>query len=345
MKKEVHSSKRPTLRSCIIVLLLSALFLGIPYALIRRDRLTVLASYSTTPASQWNGLYQDYTWVSANAQVGLKFLYGDLQLLQHDNSTNQTEVLIPSMYTSFPLTSNLRSQFSPNGKWLLAEDFYLQTSSIMELKTKRISRMKYVNHLHDRTFWLQNGTQWVEMAYEAKLKGVIPILHSLSNPDLKLQPVPDPDCHFIGVTADLHALVASYGQSLMISDYGLNPHPHLTQKHFIELPRILSPTSNAELSDWTSEIRSSPDARRIAYLVHERHMKSISRLLLKYGATIRVFYSEETSIWVSQADGTKLRKVGSEPTLNVGDLRWTPDGKRVSVFINNQFYVISVPEQ
>ncbi len=344
MEKSPRSKKR-ILLSCSIGLLLVSALLVLALHLANRDRLTVKATYHTD-ATFWAQNYDDYAWETPKTLM----LFGantpglaSTKVRRYDTSRAATELLAPTLKHYMGIAGHCnRQRLSPNGEWLLVVDTSTFDFVAQNTKTKQQIKWKHrvvsgVNRnlidVAGYLLWMSDCRRWIELSRNRIDGGVTPVIHSLDGPDRKARKITTWSDWPIGVTPEGHLLCATHTQPLIIWDYDLNPNPIPSQQHRVSLPT----------SDRIVEIEGSPDGKRIAYLVQENRTSSIpqwiARLLPLFARTDKKVFS----VWISNVDGSKLRRIGYENVESAGALQWTPDGKKFSLFLDNTFYVVPVP--
>jgi hypothetical protein len=97
-----------------------------------------------------------------------------------------------------------------------------------------------------------------------------------------------------------------------------------------------------------SEVRMSPDARRLAWQVRPDR----PTLLTGLGEFLTPWQRggpARDALWVSGIDGREMRQIGAievergiDYDSNLSLWRWTPDGKHLSFFYNDGLYIVPV---
>ncbi len=343
MKTGGRSKRAKGFFGCCALLLVACLLAAIPVLRERSERLTVLATYSTD-ASMWTRYYDGYCWETNNAQLLFYNIANrDTQVLRHDDARNSTSIFVPSLTTLLGAKGIVMfPRCSPGGKWLLAQDYGSNEYIGVDLKTGRLLKWSKPASAGIYVLWLPDGKRWVELRYNKMHTGVIPVIHSMEGPDVLSSPIAGAFEWPLGVTADLHMLVAPTSPPLIINDFDLNPHPKPTLRHSIKLPGIGLTSNAAGFERWAQEIEASPDAHRLAYMVQEEAISPFTRLLRRFVPGSSGASTVLCSIWVSNADGSNMCQIGHENAHTAAGLQWTPDGKRLSLFIDDKFYVIPV---
>ena len=88
------------------------------------------------------------------------------------------------------------------------------------------------------------------------------------------------------------------------------------------------------------EMKRSPDGRRIAYLTSEDNSSGITRFFARFFPHHEGDGKRDIALWVSDADGSGLRRIGIERVATAAELQWSPDSKRLSLFLNTDFYIV-----
>lgn len=97
------------------------------------------------------------------------------------------------------------------------------------------------------------------------------------------------------------------------------------------------------------DLRLSPRGDRLAWKLSQPATPRLPDLLSRWFPSIKPPAKTLLSLWVSRADGREMHKIGSierrEETnelfmLEPDDIRWTPDGKRLSFIYRNALYVV-----
>lgn len=192
-----------------------------------------------------------------------------------------------------------------------------------------------------RLVWLPDSRRWLKSESTGEVR-----MNSLDAPDRGGIPLALPAGIYalIGVTPD-YRLIASdtlgnVSKPITLYEIGLYPNPTPGRKFTVMMP------DGAEIRD----IALSPQGDRLAWSLFSKRVPPMRAFLAKLLPSLvkNATPSYGISLWTSRTDGKELRELGfqevkpNDPALpEPVDLRWTPDGKRLSFRYKEALYVMS----
>jgi hypothetical protein len=312
--------------SCFAALILLGSLSLIPLYLTSRKRLSVVGTY-TADASTWVRSYDGYYWETNEAQIFFTESASRTILRLDDRSKLVTSAVAVSAQQA--LAQSIEApRPSPDGKWLLVRQRSPMGFTAVETSARRVIQWKSTRNSLLYALWMPDSRHWVEFAQSASGKSIQPIIHALDGPDRKTAEISDSFIWPIGTTWNAHVLNARNEAHVELWEYDLEGNLKAPQKHRVALPDHTA----------VSEVEGSPDGSRVAYLVQEEPSSLIRRLLSRM-MPVRS-NSTNISLWVSRTDGSGLRQIGFETIKEAGGVQWSPDSKRLSLFLDKGFYIV-----
>ncbi|MCW3101037.1 MAG: hypothetical protein JWL77_6655 [Chthonomonadaceae bacterium] len=315
--------------SCLGVLLLVGLLCLLPIVLTSRNRLSVIGR-RVADASTWTRTYSGYYWDTNETQIVISGRSFKQTLRLIDRTSQTIPVPLESMgrdlWTQVP--QGVRP--SPDGKWQLFEHTGFPYCAAVEMSTHRVVKWKAAARSMTYVLWFPDSRRWVEFDQTPDGRGAQPIIHSLDGPDRRMTPITDTFIWPIGTVPASHVLNARNQEHLELWEYDIEGDVKTPKRHPIGLPTSAS----------VYEVEGSPDGTRVAYLVQENTRSYVARLLERILPARRDPSKNLMSVWVSRTDGSALHRIGFERASEAAGLQWSPDGKRLSLFLDEGFYVV-----
>jgi len=133
-------------------------------------------------------------------------------------------------------------------------------------------------------------------------------------------------------------------ESIEVCEYGVDKTLHLTHKW------LVSPPHDTTIGT-IANIRLSPTGDRIAWLVDSAQVDSGRAALHRLLPFVSVPMQLRQELWISRLDGKGMRLVGqtllktrSGNEVRITDLRWLPNGKRLSFSYEDALWTVSVQQ-
>jgi hypothetical protein len=293
------------------------------------------------------GHFRSYVWQSANKLALLRLMD---EFEQRDMATG-----VQTLGSIGPVASGTHLwRASPDGRRLLTFDdgpaFYVvgQTASdgykveFNEWGGDELGpRLPGIAWLPDSRRWLA----WSPARSKHPLK-----LYSVDAPVASPVSITTPAAMttLLGVTPD-HLVVQSDAplppatvKRITISTFGVYPNRTGVQSVSFPLP------VTAQIND----VELAPHGDRLAWMFVDARRSSLVTMLVRLLPTLASRFppTEGISVWVSRLDGTEMHEIGFQQTHMSGkdtniatDLRWMPDGKRLSFLMNDSLYSVPAP--
>jgi hypothetical protein len=196
--------------------------------------------------------------------------------------------------------------------------------------------------------WLPDSRRWLAWSpHHSKAPLRLYSVDAPNGPPIKMETTENRS-HLIGVTPDLLVVQADAPAPPAAVD-------HITLTHFGVYPNRAprhTTTFRLPTTAQIAELELAPQGDRLAWLfVDARRSPLITMLIRLFPALAGRFPpTEGISVWVSRLDGTEMHEIGFEQTHATGketnvatDLRWVPDGKRLSYLMNGALYTVPAP--
>jgi hypothetical protein len=315
--------------SCLGALLLVGFLCLLPVVLTSRNRLSVIGR-RVANASTWVRTYDAYCWDTNASQVFLE-KQPPRRVMHFDDTSASITLLTRDGSDPIAAAVALRTaRPSPDGKWLLSRPIGGTDVSAYEMSTHRVVKWKAAARSMIYALWFPDSRRWVEFDQTPDGRGAQPIIHSLDGPDRRMATITDTFIWPIGTVPTSHVLNARNQEHLELWEYDIEGDVKTPKRHPIGLPTSAS----------VYEVEGSPDGTRVAYLVQENTGSFVARLLERILPARKDPSKNFMSVWVSRTDGTALHRIGFERASEAAGLQWSPDGKRLSLFLDDGFYVV-----
>ncbi len=217
---------------------------------------------------------------------------------------------------------------SPDGKWLLRKSREAEFTMAIETASRRSVQWKSVPRIQIDHAWFPDSNHWLEFVPAADGKQFQPIVHSIGTPDRQTAVIPGL-LTLIGISSSSRFVTVTINVNPELWEYDLEGKKTVPEKHPLAFPSACA----------LYEVEGSPDGRHIAYLVQESRDSLITRLLDR----VRPRQNDSTktiALWVSRTDGSDLHRVGYERVTEAAGLHWSPDCKKLGIFLDDNFYVV-----
>lgn len=322
--------------SCLGAVILIAALSLIPLLLTSSERLTRVGR-RVADSSRWIQAYDGYYWDTNDSQV-VALQEGQGQVVRLDDRSRTVTPFVPlSRLQGIGVVLNRGPRPSPDGKWLLLRPFGTGPFTAVETTTHRAVHWKAATNASSYVLWLVDSRRWVEFSRPASngfVQGATtqPIIHSIDGPDRKTAAIPDILNWPIGVGLSTHVLDARNGLQMELWEYDLDAASPKPVKHPVPFASGVN----------IQEVEGSPDGKWVAYLVTESQTSFFARVFGKYLPLFAQKSDPTVSLWVSRTDGSELRRLGFETAKEAAGVQWSPDGKRLGLFLNDGFYLVPI---
>ncbi|HZT40651.1 MAG TPA: hypothetical protein VFA07_00610 [Chthonomonadaceae bacterium] len=255
---------------------------------------------------------------------------------------------------------------SPDGAWMLYRNWAggannpFRTLTLSLNGSRRIVWPAWSETRFDmirQPFWLPDSRHWAEIVYDHTSHTFLAAVYGLDGK------------HYTGVIArgrwlwsgEVHGITQS--GSVLIRKFNTPALPkRLVQIMEWDLQGILAHRANGSAHARTISIRmpanteevSGPDPRispqgdRLAWVLTLENAHPEPAWLQRLWALFGQRQRKTFGLWVSHLDGSQLREIGHinyQPDDEVPqDIRWTPDGKRLSFLYKGALYTVPVDE-
>lgn len=249
---------------------------------------------------------------------------------------------------------------SPDGQWVLWDTEKYDDPPTVMAATRRTDgktiRWRYVQHERSAGFWLPDSRRWVDIA-EVSMGQVTHghrvlarrlVIHSVDHPAVQAFVIPaDTGTEYVmGVT--------SQGKIILTDAFGQRAGRFGQAQSLLPLREISLNGCRATARPIAVALPASlPRATSIFYLAPQGDRMLLSSLsfqppslLSRARGFIRhtaPYGMDEKDIWVCPLDGSALTHLGTWSSSDMGDFSWNPDGKHVSLTMQNRLYSVSVP--
>ncbi len=289
-----------------------------------------------TETERWIQEYGGYFWISNREILSFRQVgRGNVQAYRVDIATGGARPLLAlNRSLRGTVTDTAQWRLSPDGKWLVWPN--LRTSIprwvASSLDDSRTITWPVLGNRPSGPLWLPGNNRWVEFAFVG-YNGAQPWIHNLDGTTERGPLINGAFRWPMGITATARvvSLEMDSNEALQGDTYSLVSSSAPPQTFTISLPRGTQSTVEAELS---------PQGDRLAYLLRSERQSAIQRFLHTLIPGVDAPTINQYSLWVSRLDGSGAHRIGDEEGPTVTGLLWTPDGKRLSFFCNNNLYTI-----
>jgi hypothetical protein len=259
---------------------------------------------------------------------------------------------IAELYKQFPTLKLSGPLISPNGKWLLWDTpvysiptmfFAISSDGSKVLRWPKEPHEDYANEL----LWNANSAGWIRLRYSPDGIGLrraeLFDLGAARGPMVVSFPPNSLGGRLLGRVPDGRLLISNW--------WTIKQDVAYCALFDLGAPK-LPVRSYSIKSPYGTEIRAlalSPQGTRLAWSVYSKPPSVNGPLWLRrLRATFGMAAPRNSmELWLSRFDGSDMRRLGAIPSSfgkigNVGDCRWSPNGKQLAFAYNHSLYVLSV---
>jgi hypothetical protein len=341
------------------------------YLTARPERLLLPMSTRVIGTGNWVG--QTYNWQSGHSIIVFKEENSEFTpVVVNTYSKTVAPLISPATNGYHTYMSVSRSYISPDGSQLLWTGYVSGVEglwTLYNLKTKVLTRCSYqqtnpslYSDEENLVSWLPDNRRWVSLDSLAPTPCLV--VYSRDGMDGSsgayvplMVPLPyvlpstpsdiDPIVELLGVSQEGDALVTTWrpgpGETRSFVTCDFAPVPGAPFKKW-------AITLGPEVS-YSSQRVLSPDKDHIAWKVVCRRSSPFLTMLGRVFSRLRSEPRETAEIWVSRLDGSGMREIG-HLNLHLGpnsvgektpsEIRWTPDGKKLSYIYKDTLYTVPV---
>ncbi len=318
-------------------------------------RIAVVNGWSPAPAFVFSG--EPYLWLNSHEILHFREdqLHG-FSAVSYDTKTQKEQ---PEPNLSCVQSGHVISA-SPDGQWVLWDTQKYDDPPTIMAATRRADgktiRWRYVQQDTSAGFWLLDSRRWVDIA-EVSM-GRITHGHRVLARRLVVYSVDHPGLQTFVIPADTGTEyvmgVTSQGKVILTDSFGERGGRFGQARSLLPLREIFlgSPGAAARLISVSlpafppaagSRFNLAPQGDRMLWSCLSFQPPSLLSRARGFIRRTAPYGMVEKDVWVCSLNGSAPTHLGTWSSSDMGDFSWNPDGKHISLTMQNQLYSVSVP--
>jgi len=335
-----------------------------------RERLLLEHAVRVTNMDGWDRAYRDYMWASDHEAILYSITPDDqVRLVSHNTLTGMEKPLIGLAQRLEERQGKYNGYWlSPDGNWMLYSNFYMASVSATPRDGAR--RLTWRSKLWNDPqlprkptlaeylgwtgiHWLPDSRRWIQPGSDSSGREATRLMvRSIDTPKEDGVIAIPKSCRSLFEGENSEAMVWLSEAHLVLQTWTVEPGEestaHSVDFYEADLKKDVPPRHwTVEVPrEWTIEkVLVAPHADNVGWVFHRHYVSPLLTELHRLGLPIRLTPAEETMVYVSRADGTEMREIGTTSTPQDAnqdvEIKWLPGGKRLSFVYKNMLYTVS----
>jgi len=318
-------------------------------------RTACVKGWSPAPPFVFSG--EPYLWLNSHEILHFRGnqMHG-FSAITYDTKTQKEQ---PEPNLSCVQTGHVISA-SPDGQWVLWDTQKYDDPPTIMAATRRADgktiRWRYVQHQRSAGFWLPDSRRWVDIAEVST--GQITHGHRVLARRLVIYSVDHPGFQTFVIPADTGAEyvmgVTSQGKVILTDSFGeragrlgqaqsLLPLREISINGPRAAARIILVPLPASPPAATSLFYLAPQGDRMLWSCLSFQPPSLLSRAKGFIRHTSPYGLDKKDVWLCHLDGSPPTHLGTWSSSDMGDFFWNPDGKHISLAMQNELYSVPVP--